>query len=301
MSAQMLFGVDLGGTKIEVVAVDETGAVRARIRKPTEREKGYEHILGRIRELLDEVQLAAGERARAIGVAIPGCIDPRSLLVRGSNTPCLNDKPLDTDLERVLGIPVKTENDANCFAIAEYRLGAARGYDSAFGVILGTGVGGYPVFGASTRKGAQGIAGEWGHNPLEHEGASCYCGKQGCVETVISGPALERFYLDRSGVARGLPEIEELAAKGDPIATATINRLVENFGRALGTVINIIDPDVVVLGGGVSNVERLYTDGVESVKKWIFNPNPEVRIVKNALGDSAGVFGAAMLVSSMRQ
>jgi predicted NBD/HSP70 family sugar kinase len=199
-----------------------------------------------------------------------------------------------------LGLDAVIANDANCFALAETRLGIVkRDYPHAkivFGVIMGTGVGGGLVINGDPVYGHHGIAGEWGHNFLDDSGGMCFCGKSGCVERVLSGPALERYYADRSGTSLKLPEIRRRAQQGDPVAKETIGRLVEFFGKAISVVINIVDPDVIVIGGGVSGVEELYTEGRESVRKHIFNNGSvAVPIVPALLGDSAGVFGAAYL------
>jgi predicted NBD/HSP70 family sugar kinase len=292
-------GLDVGGTKIRGVVLEIKGdsfSVTGDYEIPTESHFGYDAILEKIHTIVVEISKQASFEPKAIGFGTPGVLDPVTGLLRGSNTTCLNGKPLGRDLERVLGVRVVVENDANCFATAEHLLGAARGASLSFGVIMGTGVGGGIVISGRPRFGAQGIAGEWGHNVLEPDGAECYCGKRGCVETVISGPALERYYRSASGRESTLKEIYSRYDAGDPAARKTIDRLVTYFGKAMSVVVNILDPDVIVLGGGVSNLPVLYTEGVESVKRYIFNPSPSVRIVKNEQGASAGVFGAALLV-----
>jgi fructokinase len=229
-------------------------------------------------------------------------------LVKNSNTTCLNGRPFRHDLEKRLGVSVVFDNDANCFALAEATYGAAKDARVAFGVILGTGVGGGVVIRDRARggskgpafawDGAQGIAGEWGHVVLEPEtGARCYCGRRGCVETMLSGPAIERRYRERTGVAQSLGEIAA-GRSGDAHARFVLAELVERFGHALSIVIDILDPDVVVLGGGVSNLDLLYDEGVASVARWVFNDELRTRIVRHALGDSAGVIGAALLPPS---
>ena len=225
-------------------------------------------------------------------------IDPHTQRLKNCNATSLNGQPLASDLQSALQMQVVTSNDANCFALAEARLGAARGAESVFGVILGSGVGGGIVVGNQALYGGQGIAGEWGHNLLAADGPDCYCGRTGCVETILAGPFLERHYAALSGQQRPLAEVAERAEDGqDPHATATIDRLVTYFGMAIAAVINIVDPHVVVLGGGVSNVDALYTRGVEEVEQFVFNHRLDTRIVRHELGDSAGVFGAAMLVA----
>lgn len=302
MSTSRCFGVDLGGTKTEGTVLTDLSAPNTapRVRKPTPQDEGYEAILANICAVVDETAKQAGTKPARLGIGTPGTLDPATQLLRGSNTVCLNGKPVKADLERMLGIPVVIENDANCFALAEATLGAAVGAKSVFGVILGTGVGGGIVIEGRTITGRQGIAGEWGHNArLEPDGVRCYCGRIGCVETVLSGPGLQRFYSEISGSEKtDLREIWRRAANMESAAITTLDRLIDYFGRAIASVINLLDPEVIVLGGGVSNTPELYTRGVESAKKHVFNLEPNICIVPNKLGDSAGVFGAAMLVAS---
>ena len=300
-------GVDLGGTKTEAVVLrlaDEPRAlpeVLARLRVPTEREQGYAHIVERTRALVVDVAREAGlAELPKVGVGMPGSTTTARgvTLVKNSNTTCLNGKPFRADLEAALGMPVAFANDANCFALAEATFGAAAGARVTFGVIMGTGVGGGIALadaGGALRvwDGAQGIAGEWGHIVLDPvSGPPCYCGRRGCVEQYLSGPALERAYEARTG--RRAP-LATLAASTEPDAVAILDAAMETFGRALATVLDVLDPDVVVLGGGVSNVARFTTDGRDAVARWTFTDALETRIVKNALGDSAGVLGAALL------
>lgn len=297
---EQYWGIDLGGTKIEGVVLGATDAPNplCRIRVPTEAQKGYEHIVERIVGLVQAMRAETATEPTRVGIGTPGVLDPQNSTMKNSNTTCLIDRPLQHDLETALGIPVELANDANCFALAEARLGAGRGAKTAFGVILGTGVGGGVVVGQKALYGCQGIAGEWGHNLLDPEGPECYCGRRGCVETILSGPFLERFYAERAKQHRPLAEIAERHSHGqDPDADATMERLTTYFGRAIANVINILDPDVVVLGGGVSNIDLLYNEGVRETARHVFNNRLETRIVKNDLGDSAGVFGAAMLVA----
>lgn len=299
---QLLWGIDLGGTKTEcvVVQMDRGLQVIERMRIPTEREKGYRHILGRIGELLAELEKSTGMKATRIGIGTPGTLDPRTGLLKNSNTICLNGMPLLADLESLLGIPVDIANDANCFALAETLAGAVADIqpvpEAVFGVILGTGVGGGLVVNGKVLGGCHGIAGEWGHNFLHESGGPCYCGRTGCVETVISGTALEQYYSANSGRKLPLPELVELHLKGtDELATRVIERLLDFFARAIASVINIVDPEVVVIGGGVGNIDLLYTEGAKRVRRYIFNDRLQTRFMKPLLGDSAGVFGAALL------
>jgi fructokinase len=290
-------GVDLGGTKTEAVVVELGGdepKVIARKRVATERDRGYEHIVEATRALVVDVAKEAGLSALAdVGVGMPGSVSRRTgeELVKNSNTTVLNGRPFRADLARALATNVKFANDANCFALAEATWGAARDARVAFGVIMGTGVGGGVVVDRKAWDGAQGIAGEWGHIVLDPvNGPPCYCGKRGCVETYLSGPAIERAYRERTGKDARLPAIA-IAEDGREL----IAERVDVFGRALATVIDVLDPDVVVLGGGVSNLDVLYEDGPKAVGRWVFNDALETRIVKHALGDSAGVLGAAVL------
>src|SRR5262245_7844893 len=289
-------GVDLGGTKIEAVALSSEGEVLARKRVPTAAERGYEAILASIADLVGEMRAAVPAAAR-VGIGTPGSLSARHGTLKNSNTLCLNGKPILGDLERRLGVPVRLENDANCFALAEARLGAARGKEVVFGVILGTGVGGGIAIGGRIWSGPQHIAGEWGHHVIDPEGPSCYCGARGCVETLLSGPALERAYGDAGGDA-GAAEIAARAARGETSAAAVFDAYLARFGRALANLINILDPDVVVLGGGLSNIDALYTRGRAEVARCVFNDELRTPIVRNELGDSAGVFGAALLAAS---
>ena len=297
-----LWGIDLGGTKIECAVLDSNNnlEVVVRMRIPTESAKGYEHILSQIKKLIDMVSEQVGERPHKIGFATPGVLEPDSQLMKNSNTICLNGKPMREDLESILGIPVQLANDANCFALAEALIGAGKDYPKAevvFGVIMGTGVGGGLVVNNKIIGGHHGIGGEWGHNILEENGEQCYCGKKGCVEQVISGPALERYYERVSGEKKSMKTIlEEYKEGNNEHAVATIERLLEFYGRAISTLINVIDPGLIVIGGGVGNVDLLYTAGYERIRKYIFNKGIiTTPILKPRLGDSAGVFGAALL------
>ncbi len=294
------FGIDLGGTKIEGVAVDSGAPDRAlcRIRIPTEVDCGYDHVIGRIARLVIEMERATGlPRPARIGFGTPGSTDPATGLLKNSNSTCLSGRPLRDDLSRALNVEAKLANDANCLALAEAVLGSAKGRPVVVGLIIGTGVGGGIVVGGRGLDGLHGIAGEWGHNPIRGEEAPCYCGRMGCVETVISGPALERYYRERAGTDARLPQIVERARSGEPDAIATLERLVSKFGEAIAAVINIVDPDAIVIGGGVGNVEALYGAGTrEAIRRHLFNPVLRTELLKPKLGDSAGVFGAAMLV-----
>lgn len=292
------WGIDLGGTKIEGVVLPK-GSVEplCRMRVATEADRGYEHIVSRIVALVEQMEAETGiARPPRIGVGTPGAAEPSTGRMKNCNSTALNGQPLPADLSASLGVEAVVANDANCFALAEATLGAATDAEVVFGVIMGTGVGGGIVVHGRVLGGAQGIAGEWGHNVLDPEGDPCYCGRRGCVETVLSGPSLERFYFRLSGEPRRLPEIVARRG-GDPHADATMERLFAKFGEALGVVVNILDPDVVVLGGGVGNIADLRTRGRDELAKHVFNPELRTQLRAPTLGDSAGVFGAAMLVA----
>lgn len=295
----LLWGVDLGGTKVELAVVrpERPFTPLYRNRLPTERQRGYEHIVDRVREL---VELGAAEldaRPHTIGVGHPGSEAQDTGVLKNSNTTALNGKPLRRDLERAIGVPLVMANDANCFALAESRSPNIPAARVAFGVILGTGVGGGLVIDGRAWNGRQGLAGEWGHNVLDPDGTPCYCGRRGCVETVISGPALERWYEGLTGERRPLDQIAVLASQGEDAAVETLDRLVTSFGRAIASVVNIVDPDVIILGGGVSNIGALYDRARDVVREHVFNPTFDTPILKHSLGDSAGVFGAALLTA----
>jgi predicted NBD/HSP70 family sugar kinase len=299
--SESLWGIDLGGTKIEGVIMDPAHPYQAlhRLRVPTEAVKGYDHILSQFSNLISLLEEASGtKRPPRIGIGTPGVTTPKTGLLKNSNTLCLNGKPLAADLSRILGCEAILANDANCCALAEATLGAAKGHKTVFGIILGTGVGGGIVVNGEALTGPHGICGEWGHNPLRGEEAPCYCGRNGCVEMVCAGPSLERYYADRTGKSIRLPEIVTLASSGDGDAVATLERLRSKFAEALAAVINILDPDAVVIGGGVGNLDLLYEEKTRAaVKAFLFNDRFDTPLLKPSLGDSAGVFGAAMLVS----
>ena len=304
-SENPLWGIDLGGTKIEIAVLSGVSdpAVLTRQRCETAGEKGYQHVLRQIKFLLADAQQATGLTPLSVGIGTPGTLDPQTHLLRGSNSQHLLDQPIQRDLQALLDMPVYIANDANCFALAEARMGAGRKLTSelksVFGAILGTGVGGGIVINDQLLSGCNLIAGEWGHNVLEPSGIPCYCGKSGCVETLISGPALEQYYRSLSGQTRPLAEIVERSKNGHPdkAAVSTVNRLLTYFGIGIASVINLVDPDMIVIGGGVGNIDALYSEGIEEIKKHVFTPTLKTLVVKPALGDSAGVFGAAYLTA----
>lgn len=298
----MLWGIDLGGTKIECAVIDNNArnVPVCRERIATEGEQGYAHIISQVQKLVNQVKSISGLTPESIGIGTPGALEPSTQLMKNCNTTALIGKPFKADLEQALGIPVRIANDANCFALAEARMGAAHDIvpqaEVVFGIIMGTGVGGGIVVNGKVVNGRHGLGGEWGHNFLDESGGKCYCGRVGCVETLISGPALERYYLKHSGNALHLKQIVERYKDGtDEAAKLTMRHLLTYFGKAVGPIINIIDPEAIVIGGGVGNIDLLYTEGVEEVRKYVFNARLDTVFLKPALGDSAGVFGAAML------
>ncbi len=299
----ILWGIDLGGTKIEGIVVDseKNYATISRLRVPTEKAQGYDHIVGQVAKLIHLLKEDSGYTPEAVGFGTPGAVDPDTQTIKNSNTTQLLGKPFHQDLQDTLGVPVEFANDANCFALAEAKLGIVPdevpNAKVVFGVIMGTGVGGGIVVNGKLINGRHSIAGEWGHNFLDESGGESYSGLHGNVETILAGPSLEKWYTKLSGEQRKLKEIITRHREGiDAHATATFERLIHFFGKALGPIVNILDPDAIVLGGGVGNITELYTLGPASVEKYVFNPVFRTPILKPKLGDSAGVFGAAMLV-----
>jgi fructokinase len=288
-------GIDLGGTKIEGVVLGADGQEIIRKRIPTEREQGYAHILSRIKSLHDELVAAVPGQPTTFGIGTPGATSPRTGLLKNSNTVCMNGQPVKADLEKLLGRKIEIQNDANCFAMAEALLGAGKGKRLVFGVIMGTGCGGGIVYKGEVFTGAQAIAGEWGHMSLDPCGPVCYCGQRGCVETFISGGGLEKRYAEKHGQRKSLKDIENAFFAGEAQAVAFMQEFFDRFGRALANLIDILDPDMVVIGGGVSNFKAIYTDGVAAVRRYVFTDELETPIVKHQLGDSAGVLGAALV------
>lgn len=301
--SQPLWGIDLGGTKIEGVILPSLNNPQPilRTRIDTEGHKGYRHIVSQIHKLVDLMKEQSGLQPSRIGFGTPGVLDPILHTMKNCNSTALNGEPLKKDLEETLQLPVVLANDANCFALAETHWGIVKekmpGASVVFGIIMGTGVGGGLVVDGHVWNGRHGIAGEWGHNHLDDSGGPCYCGKTGCVEKVLSGPGLQEYYKNLSGASKTLKEIVALHAQGDKAAVKTVERLCHFFGKAVSVVINILDPDVIVVGGGVGNIEAIYTEGVSAIGKFIFNNRVDVPVLKPSLGDSAGVFGAAALVA----
>jgi fructokinase len=292
-------GVDLGGTKIEAIALDFSGDVLARRRVATPAHD-YEEIVRAVAALVREIEVETDRRG-TVGVGAPGSISTHSGLVKGSNTQVVNGRPLDVDLSKALGRPVRVENDANCFALSEAVDGAGQGARVVFGVILGTGVGGGVVVDGRLLTGRNRIGGEWGHTPLpwmtpdEYPGARCFCGHDGCIETFLSGPGLSRDYARRSGGSVDGGEIVRRAEAGERAAIDALEAYQDRLARALAMVIDIVDPDAVVLGGGVSNIARIYQGLRERVARHAFTDALDTNILRNVHGDSGGVRGAAWL------
>lgn len=292
----MRFGLDLGGTKMEAVLLDDTGEIVWRERRPTPAED-YQAIIETIAALVAQ---AANETAQemTVGIGMPGSLSPKTGLARNSNTQCLNGQAIKQDLESAMAREVRLANDANCFALSEATDGAGAGAQSVFGVIIGTGCGGGLVFDGKLQNGANGIGGEWGHNPLaastadELPGPPCYCGRHGCNEVWISGSGFAR---DHEAIAGEKLTAEQIIASDSAAAKASFQRLCVRIARALGAVINVVDPDVIVLGGGLSNVDALYTHIPKIWDGYIFSDVIETRLVKNKHGDASGVRGAAWL------
>ena len=281
-------GIDLGGTKIEGVCLDESFQVLERKRISTPKDN-YSEILSSIKNLIMELKT----NESTIGICTPGAISKNSGLIKNSNTQCLIGKSLKEDLEQLVQQNIAMDNDANCFALAEAKMGAAKNYDMVFGVILGTGVGGGIILNGSIHHGRTNIAGEWGHHILHQNGNKCYCGKNGCVETYISGPALEKRWIEITGKNQSLIDIvnESESENGQ----FWKNEFLENFSASLANVIDILDPDAIVLGGGVSNIRFLYDEGKNAIYDKVFSDSIDTPILENALGDSAGVFGACLI------
>lgn len=301
MKDNIHWGIDLGGTKVEGVVFEKHGNeidILCRTRVPTEQEHGYEHIISQIDKLVNILKKETGLQPSKIGIGTPGATEPSTGLLKNSNTQCLLGKPLFADLRDKLQVELRMANDANCFALAEAQLGAVteldKPVDVVFGIIMGTGVGGGLVVGDKVINGRHGIGGEWGHNVLEPDGHPCYCGKAGCTETVISGPSLERYYKEQTGHVKALRDIVKDRTI-DIAAEKTMQRLFRYFGEGVARLINVIDPGAIVLGGGVSNVDALYDEGVAQVVPYLFNNELHTPFLRPKLGDSAGVIGAALL------
>ncbi|WP_455205100.1 ROK family protein [Kaarinaea lacus] len=297
--ADMRIGVDLGGTKTEIIALSPQGETLARHRVASA-QHDYQATLATIVALVDQVEQELGASG-SVGVATPGAVSAKTGRLKNSNSVWLNDKPLKQDLEQLLKRPVRLANDANCFALSEATDGSAAGAQVVFGVIVGTGTGGGVVVSQQLINGVNSIAGEWGHNPLPWPGAeelpgpACYCGKHGCIETFLSGPGMAVDYRNASGQSLSAVEIVTLAEQSDQLALACLQRYEQRMAKALASIINVLDPDVIVLGGGMSNIERLYSSVPRLWGEYVFSDHVETKLVAPQHGDSSGVRGAAWL------
>ena len=298
----MRIGVDLGGTKIEAIALDPEGRTLARHRVPTPRDD-YDATLEAIASLVTTIEAETNARGR-VGIGMPGAISPATGLVKNANSVWLNGRPIAEDLGRLVSRPLRFANDANCLALSEATDGAAAGARAVFGVIVGTGTGGGIYLNGNVWDGANAVAGEWGHNPLpwrdaeEWPGPPCYCGRMGCIETYLSGPGFARDYARITGQRADPPEIVVRATRGDAGAEASLKRYEDRLSRSLAHVINLLDPDVIVMGGGLSNIARLYDSVPELWSRWVFSDRVDTRLVPALHGDSSGVRGAACLWDS---
>lgn len=288
-------GIDFGGTKLESVILDPEGQEIFRKRIPTEADRGYEAIIANIATLYRETCLHIKGESHTCGVGIPGALSTRTQRVKNSNTTCTIGRPLKTDIEDIFGHAAAIENDANCFAMAEARLGAGKNDDVVFGAILGTGCGGGIVIRGETWNGNMAIAGEWGHTSIDPNGHPCYCGQNGCIETYLSGGSMQRRFSDAQGTHVSFKEIAMLYERGDETALAFMEEFFKAFGVAVSNLIATLDPSIIVLGGGVSNFDAIYTRGIEEVEKRVFSDVLDTPIVQHQLGDSAGVIGAALI------
>jgi fructokinase len=301
MTADVRIGVDLGGTKIEAIALN-TGGVEIFRRRVSTPRGDYDATLDAVRGLVEAADAAAGVKGR-VGVGMPGAISPATGLVKNANSTWLIGRTLREDLERAIDRPVRLENDANCFALSEATDGAGAGHEIVFGVILGTGTGGGVVVHGRSLIGANAIAGEWGHNPLpwpaadERPGPPCYCGQHGCIETYLSGAGLERAYRECGGAAGHAEGIAASARQNEPQAAAALDLYAHRLARALASVINVLDPDVIVLGGGLSNIETLYVRVPALWSRWVFSDRVDTILARARHGDSSGVRGAAWLAA----
>lgn len=292
-------GIDLGGTKTEAIILSSDGTECWRSRRPTPRDTGYDGIIAQVVTMVDEAVLQLPPATPyTLGIGIPGSIDANTGLVRNANSTCLIGQPLKSDLERLMGHHVQVRNDADCFTLAESIAGAGQGYGLVFGVIMGTGCGGGICYNGVVREGPHRISGEWGHFSVDPQGAKCYCGNRGCVETLISGSGVENAFFRDYGYRLAMDQIVTLARTGDQNCKRTFDRFLDDFGRCLGGLISILDPDAIVLGGGLSNIVELYTAGIDRLRHYAFHNDLRTPILKNTLGDSAGVIGAAWIGSN---
>ncbi|MDH5559405.1 MAG: ROK family protein [Deltaproteobacteria bacterium] len=293
-------GVDLGGTKTEIVLCgDNPLETIERLRVPTLQKNGYPALVKQLSELILSY-IGKCSSLPSIGIGIPGSLESDKGLVRNSNIQCLIKKPLKADLEKIINHSVRLENDANCFALSEARFGAGKAHGVVMGIIMGTGLGGGLVISGKVLGGHQGIAGEWGHSTIDLNGLDCWCGRKGCLEQYLSGTGLENLYFRKSGVKKSAQDIcRDSMEKKEAAARETLDEFLSYFGEGIANLIVCIDPDIVVLGGGLSNLPLLYDEGVAQVRKRLFNRELSTPIVQNLLGDSSGIFGA--VIAGMNQ
>ena len=292
MALEHNIGIGLGGTKIECIVLENQKEI-FRDRILTESEKGSDHILNQIHQIYQKAILFIDNQKHTLGICTPGSISPDTNLLRNSNTTCLNGLPFKKILEDKLDHSLSIENDANCFALAEAVMGAGQDHEFVFGVIMGTGCGGGFIHNKQLRVGPNLISGEWGHSILHTNGNACYCGKHGCVETYISGGGLSKI-LSNQSIHLSLEVFFQKEDKNN-FESKIYQNFMNDFAQAMGNIINSIDPDIIILGGGLSNIDSLYTDGINAINQYIFSETLKTPIVRNQLGDSAGVFGAALL------
>lgn len=288
-------GIDVGGTKIEGILLDETYTIIEKKRIPTIQEAGYESILKFVITLIKYLENKSKIPA-SIGIGIPGSISTITKKVKNSNIKCFNGNRIKDDIEKLLGKQILLDNDANCFALAEAKLGVAKNYDFVFGVIMGTGVGGGIIINKKIHRGRNFIAGEWAHHMIQNYGKKCLCGKNDCVNAFLSGPSLEKRWFELTQEKLSLEQIVPNLSLSKALQWK--NEFIENFGISVSNIINFLDPDVIVLGGGVSNIPILYDEGKDAVCKYVYSDYIDTPILKNQLGDSGGVYGAAMLNDS---
>jgi len=288
-------GIDLGGTKIEGIVLDDLLQERFRMRVDTGASDGYAQVLQRIVGLYRGVVEEIGGRAHTLGICTPGSISAKTGLLKNCNATQLNGHPLQADLKAHLARDFALDNDANCFAMAEARRGAGAGFGSVLGLVMGTGVGAGIVIDGRLLGGRHGIAGEWGHMSVDPAGPACYCGRKGCVERYLSGQALEAAYLQATGEMPGLAVIVERARSGEDAAATLLDRFLDDFAAAVASVVAVLDPDVIVLGGGLASIEELYSTGATRLSGLVFNDAFDTPLVRNTLGNSSGVIGAAMI------
>ncbi|CAM3424713.1 ROK family protein [Paracidovorax anthurii] len=288
-------GIDVGGTKIEGILLDDHGKECARTRCATAADEGYDAVVLRIAGVYRDLAKGLAQGEHTLGIGTPGSLSPATGLLRNCNAVALNGHPLHHDLEQALGRGFALANDANCFALAETRLGAAAPYTDVLALVLGTGVGAGLVVGGELIQGRNGIGGEWGHMVLDPSGPQCYCGRRGCVERYLSGPALERQYAQWSGAPLDAARIAQRARAGEKEASAVMDRFLDYFAQAVASAVALVDPQAIVIGGGLAGIDALYAQGVERLHALVFCDRYETPVLRNRLGNSAGVVGAAMI------